>query len=469
MENLSAGTIIFILSVIAVYIVITTLLTFKMRSKSSSEFNNAAKSLPAIVVGVLMMSEFIGTKSTIGTAESAFTHGIASSWSLLAGSIGFFLFAFFLVSRFYNTGHYTISGIVREKFGTSTKVVVSIIMIVSLLVVNLGNYLSGAAAISSILGIPIMACAIITMIISTIYFTFGGMKGVAWITLLHSAFKYAGILLTAFIALYLSGGLKPMQMALPEHYFTWDGTIGTSKIIAWIIGTMGAIFSTQFIIQAITSTKDAKAAKRATIYAGLLFLPLGLAVAIIGVCARYLYPDIDPIYAFPVFMQHMNPILSAIVATSLVASIFVGVSTVALSTTTLLMDDFVLPKMQEVTPEKRMKMTRIIAVIVGIIPLIGVAFAPELLSLSFFTRALRAAIAVVAGMGFFLPLYSSNRGATLGLSLSAIATTVWYLLGDPYGIDNMYIAVVTPMIVMFIDRFIGKPQQKSSSQQTDIV
>ncbi|KQO12422.1 hypothetical protein ASF12_30880 [Paenibacillus sp. Leaf72] len=131
-----------------------------------------------------------------------------------------------------------------------------------------------------------------------------------------------------------------------------------------------ALFSTPFIIQAITSTKDAKAAKRATIYAGLLFLLLAVAVAIIGVCARYLYPDIDPLYAFPVFMQHMHPILSAIVATSLVASIFVGVSTVALSTT--------------------------------------------------------------------------------------LGTTVWYLLDGPFGIDNMYIAVVAPYIVVVIDRWISK-------------
>ncbi|SFE20862.1 solute:Na+ symporter, SSS family [Paenibacillus algorifonticola] len=455
MEKLSSSTIIFILIVIAVYIVITTYLTFKMRSKSNSEFNNAAKSLPALVVGVLLMSEFLGTKSTIGTAESAFKNGFAASWSLFAGAIGFFLFAFFLVTRFYNTGHFTISGIIKEKYGTSTKLVVSVIMILALLLVNLGNYLSGAAAISSILGIPIMTCAIITMIISTIYFTFGGMKGVAWITIIHSTFKYAGILLTAFIALYMAGGLKPMQLELPDYYFTWDGKIGVSTIIAWLIGTMGTIFSTQFIIQAITSTKDAKAAKRATIYAGLLFLPLALAVAVIGVCARYLYPDIDPLYAFPVFMQHMHPILSAIVATSLVASIFVGVSTVALSTTTLVIEDFVVPR-KAMTPEQKMKVTRIASVIIGILPLIGVVFAPDLLTLSFFTRALRASIAVVAGMGFFLPLYSSNRGATIGLSVAALGTTVWYLLDDPFGIDNMYIAVVAPFIVMVIDRLISR-------------
>ncbi len=98
-------------------------------------------------------------------------------------------------------------------------------------------------------------------------------------------------------------------------------------------------------------------------------------------------------------MQHMNPVLSAVVATSLVASIFVGVSTVALATTTLIIDDFYVPKANP-TPEQRMKITRYVSIIIGFIPLLGVALAPELLTLSFFTRALRTSIAVVAAMGF---------------------------------------------------------------------
>ena len=47
---------------------------------------------------------------------------------------------------------------------------------------------------------------------------------------------------------------------------------------------------------------------------------------------------------------------------------------------------------------------------------------------AFFTRALRTSIAVVAAMGFYLPYFNSNRGATIGLTLSGITTTVWYLL-----------------------------------------
>ncbi|GLF86261.1 sodium:solute symporter family protein [Bacillus sp. FSL R5-0654] len=467
MNVLSSSVITFILIVIILYILFTTWLTMRFRSKSNSEFNNAAKSLPAIVVGILLMSEFIGTKSTVGTAESAFTHGLSASWSIVTVAIAFFIFSFFLVGKFYRTGQYTISGIIDQKFGKSTKLVVSVIMIAALLLVNLGNYLSGSAAIASILGLPLMTCAIITAVVSTFYFTFGGMKGVAWVTILHSIVKYAGILITLGVALYLTKGFEPMKQTMPDHFFTWDGTIGWGTIGAWFIGNMGAIFATQFIIQAITSSKSEREAKKSTLYAALLCLPLAIAIGVIGVAAHYLYPDIDPIYAFPVFLQHMNPILSAIVATSLVASIFVGVSTVALATTTLIMDDFYVPKMNP-TPEQRMKITRYVAVLVGIVPLVGVALAPELLSLSFFTRALRTSIAVVAAMGFYLPYFNSNRGATIGLAASGVTTTVWYLLDNPFGIDNMYIAIIIPFLVLVIDRLISPPAKKDQSLKGEL-
>jgi SSS family solute:Na+ symporter len=81
-----------------------------------------------------------------------------------------------------------------------------------------------------------------------------------------------------------------------------------------------------------------------------------------------------------------------------------------------------------------------------------VFFAPGLLQLSFFTRALRLSISIVAVIGFYLPFFSSNRGATLGLLSAAVTTTIWYLAGDPFGFDNMYVALITPPIVIFIEK-----------------
>ncbi len=135
--------------------------------------------MPAFIVGILLMSEYIGAKSTIGTAQAAFESGIAASWSVLGAAIGFPLFGLILVKRIYNTGKITISGAIAEKYGNSTKNIISLIMIYALLLVNVGNYVSGAAAISTVLKVNLPVAAFITAIVSTFYFAFGGMKGVA--------------------------------------------------------------------------------------------------------------------------------------------------------------------------------------------------------------------------------------------------------------------------------------------------
>jgi SSS family solute:Na+ symporter len=105
-------------------------------------------------------------------------------------------------------------------------------------------------------------------------------------------------------------------------------------------------------------------------------------------------------------------------------------------------------------------MSRLLAIPIGFVPLAFVFFFPEVLHLSFFTRAIRLSIAVVAVLGFYLPLFSSNQGTTLGLLCAVLATTAWYAMGDPYGIDNIYIALAAPPIVMALDRLFPKAADK---------
>ncbi|MDT9851736.1 sodium:solute symporter family transporter, partial [Klebsiella pneumoniae] len=187
MNHFTAEDTFIIVGIVIAYILFTTWLTFRIRSKNSGDFMEGSRAMPAFIVGILLMSEYIGAKSTIGTAQAAFESGIAASWSVLGAAIGFPLFGLILVKRIYNTGKITISGAIAEKYGNSTKNIISLIMIYALLLVNVGNYVSGAAAISTVLKVNLPVAAFITAIVSTFYFAFGGMKGVAWVTMLHSA------------------------------------------------------------------------------------------------------------------------------------------------------------------------------------------------------------------------------------------------------------------------------------------
>lgn len=109
-------------------------------------------------------------------------------------------------------------------------------------------------------------------------------------------------------------------------------------------------------------------------------------------------------------------------------------------------------------------MTRRISFVVGFLPLIFVLFVPQILALSFFTRALRLTVSVVALIGIYLPFFNSNRGAIAGMILATVATTVWYLLGNPFGIDNMYVALLTPAVVIVLEKllFPSGPSLKGS-------
>lgn len=438
---------------VIVYIVLTSILAYALRSRTSAQFMVGSKALPAAVIGVLLMSEFIGAKSTVGTAQEAFEKGLAAGWSVHAAAIGFLLLGLIFARRVYSSQQHTISGLVEQRYGNGARIVVSIIMIYALLLVNVGNYVSGAAALSSAIHTNLTVSTFIIAAFSAVYYVFGGLKSIAYVTVLHSFVKLVGIAILVGVAAMLSGGLEPIQRSLPPEYFTWDGLVGPNKIFAWIVGTVGAIFSTQYIVQAIASNRNEGAARSSVLIAAALCLPLGFALGFIGIAARYLYPTQDSLYALPVFIEQMSPGLASVVTVSLVASVLVSVSTVALATTALVMRDFYVP-WRKPDADGELRATRYVALAVGMLPLLCVFFTPHILELSFFTRALRLSIAIVACLGLYLPWLGSPRTAVASLVASGVATTAWYLLGNPYGVDNMYVAAVVPALVLAADRLI---------------
>ncbi|HLZ75187.1 sodium:solute symporter family protein [Phenylobacterium sp.] len=456
-----------IIAGVIVYMVLTSLLAWVLRSKTSAQFMVAGRALPAGVIGVFLMSEFIGANSSVGGSQAAFEKGMAAGWAVVAAAIGFLLLAIGFARTIRESSQVTISGLIEQRFGSTARAVVSVMMIFALLLVNAGNYLSGAAALSPALHLSLTGCAVVIAAASSIYYVFGGLKSTAYVTVLHSLVKVVGIGVIVAVAIALSGGIEPMQRALPVYYFTWDGAVGGSTIIAWIVGTTGAIFSSQFIVQAIAAAQTPKSAQRAAFLASALCLPLGVAIGFIGVAARYLYPTQKSLFALPVFIAHMDTPLATLVTVSLVASVLVSVSTVALGITALIMRDFYVP-WRKPTPEQELSVTRLVGVAVGAAPLVVVLLAPHIQTLSFFTRALRLSITIVALMGVYLPWVRSGRAAVVALVGSGLATTAWYLFGNPFGVDNMYVAAALPALVLLGERLLPrrKPAPNSTTRET---
>lgn len=444
---------------VVIYMGITTWLTVRYRAKTSEDYMVAARSVPALVIGVLMMSEFIAPKSTIGVAQAAFESGMAAAWAVASVSIGFLLFGWGLARRLYDSGEYTISAAIARKYGRSTQLTVSLIMIYALLLVLVAQYVSGAAVLASSFGFSLTTSSLLIAAISTFYCMIGGQKSTAYVSLMHTLFKMLGVLIVLSVALYMSGGVTPVLQKLPPVYFTWDGSIGLTTIFAWTIASIGAIFSTQYIIQAISSLKRPDDVRKACNISALICLPISIALGLIGVTAKYLFPGIKSLYAFPVFLSHMSPFLSALVTVSIIASILVAVGSAVLAISALIVRDFYVP-LRKPSVQTELRISRLLALPIGFLPLLLVFFVPQILHLSFFTRALRLSVSVVAIFAFYLPRFGSNRGATLGLIGATVTTTAWYMMGDPLGIDDIYVALITPATVLLIEWLITGVRQE---------
>jgi SSS family solute:Na+ symporter len=154
----------------------------------------------------------------------------------------------------------------------------------------------------------------------------------------------------------------------------------------------------------------------------------------------------------------MNPWLAGAVSAGLLAVAFVTILACQLGSTALVMKDFYAPLIKP-TERHQIQAVRIVALILGLLPVPFALYIPALLKTVFFARALRASLTVIVLFAFYAPKIGNKAGATAGLILSVLFTTIWFVLKDPFGIDNMYIAVATPLVCMLVGKlFRGQPR-----------
>ena len=425
-------------------------------------FTTGNASFPAILIGFLLMSEFIGTAASVGTAQAAYRYGISAAWNIVALGIGFVLFAIFLARKFKELGENTISGTLQRVYGRPVKVATSVIMIFALQIVAISTYASGGAVLAGLMKIDRTWAIVITGVVATFYVSIGGMRSVIYTNVLHALVKYAGIVVALVFALGRVGGLGALQTRLPAAAFSPDA-VGWAQIGAWLVAGIGAVFSTQYVIQAISTVADGPKARAASFCSALLLVPFGIFAALVGMCAAVLFPHIKSIGAFPSIIGEMDTALASLVVMGLAGSLFGTISALNIGAATLLYEDFYLPLVGRTGEEPgSLLFVRGATLLVGLLPIPLAIFAPNVLQVTFLAKSLRATLAVLVIFAFYAPRFGTPRGALVSISASLVLTIGWFLAGDPFGIDNAYVALVIPLIVMSLAHLLSTARREDA-------
>jgi SSS family solute:Na+ symporter len=403
--------------------------------------------VPAALVGLMLMSEFIGTSASVGTAQEAFKFGISASWNIIALGVGFLFYAYFLAGKYKESGHNTISAVFAEVYGPQTKIATSLVMIFALQIVAVAMYAGGGAILSVLLGVDRTLATVICGIVAVFYVFLGGMRSVVYTNVIHSLVKYAGISVAVCFGLAKVGGLRELQVRLPAEMFSWTN-VGLSQIFAWFIAGVGATFSTQYVIQAINTVETPQKARAASLYTALLMVPFGIATALAGMCSLALYPDIKSINALPALIANMHGVLAGVVAAGLAASLFGSIAAISVATATLLYKDFYSRLTVEGDDRRSLNFIRVTTIVVGLLPIALAIYTPNVLQVTFLAKAIRASLSVLVLLVFYAPNFGTRTGALLSILCSLVATIAWFAMGNPFGIDNAYVALVIPLIIM---------------------
>jgi SSS family solute:Na+ symporter len=433
----------------------------RKHARSSEGITSGGRNYPAYLIGALLLSEFIGSSVSLGTAQKGFELGISAAWNLVALSIGFLLLALVLVKKYKQVGLNTISAILAKTYGEPVRFAASILTIIALNIIAVAMYAGGGAVLAAVLHINKNLAILLVGAITVFYVSMGGMRSVVYTNFVHSAVKYAGVLLATAFALEQTGGIGALKAQLPAMMFN-PVQVGWSQIVAWMIGGIGSIFATQYVIQALVSTDNDKVARRACFYVSSLMIPFGLMAALVGMCSTVLYPGIKSIDAFPALIAHMPAFSASVMVVGLAGALFGGISAGALASATLALKDFYDPFFnKEKDDRKSVRFVRVAIVVAGLLPLVMAMYADKLLMIAFLGKALRATLAVLVLMAFYAPRFGTPKGAFAGVVLSVIATIGWFLAGNPYGIDSSYLALAVPLLCMGISH-LSKPAAPGS-------
>lgn len=413
----------------------------------------AGRSLGFVAVGFVLMSEFLGLGSTVGTAEFAYQHGVGAAWQLVSIAVALVLFAFWLAPRYRSHPETTVSGIVNREYGPVARRLTSAMMIYALLSVGCALYAGGTATLVPLLGVPRWVALVIVAGVTVTYLMLGGMRAVAITNALDAIMILLGTGLTAVVGLSQVGGFSRLHSELDP--FMFDPTsMGWALVIAWFLANIGAIFATQYIVQALASTTDKRTARKASLVGAAAVLPVGFFATTAGMTAAVRFPGANPSQTFGLWAAHTTPLIGGLIVTGVGAAMLGTIGAVTHSSTQLLSADFIPLITRRLglreSGRRALRLARGTNVLLALLPVPFVLFTPKILELVFFARGVRAAIAVVVVSVLFGAKRVHPVAVIAGLALSVIGSTAWYLAGDPWGVDEIYISIGVPILALAV-------------------
>lgn len=234
----------------------------------------------------------LGGSSIIGTLALTYSVGLSGGfWNFCA--VPALVALVFVVPRlFTGLNVTTIPEIFEKRYDKRTRVLVAILHLIGTSLIIAAQNIVASIAISTLTGISFNVALIIATVVFIIYTTAGGLLAVIWTDVFTFVLLIVGMLVTVITLVYKVGGIEQVVNNTPQSFWQFDG-LSLMTVSAWVVMNIFLYTTTQPYIQRVFAARDKSVVKFAYGFTGVSYIVYGALVAILGIIAYILNPNIS--------------------------------------------------------------------------------------------------------------------------------------------------------------------------------
>ena len=426
--------------------------------RGSGDFFVAGRSLgPGLLLATVMAAN-IGAGSTVGAASLGYQFGLSAWWWVGSAAIGTLLLGFWVGPRIYRLaarhGFYTVGDFLEHRYGTAVRGVMTALLWIGTPAILAGQLIALAVVLEIVVGFPRVPALLLGGMVTTTYFTAGGLRGTAWINLVQLVVLVLGFTLALALAIRGVGGWAGLAAAGPslgdDYLNFWDGAGAGWPLLALLAPNF---IVSPGLLQKAYGARDAGSIRLGVGVCGLALLLFAFAPALLGMVARLQHPGlIDPDHALPLLLQSDLPVLvGAIGLGALFVADISSADAILFMLATSMSQDLYRRFVNPEASDRRVLLVARLAAVVGGAVAVGMAVvSPSVVT------PLRIFYSLV-GLSFFVPviagLYTGRAGAPE--VFASIAAGIATDLAVRFATGNAGIGVLTPNLAGLIAAAAG--------------
>lgn len=418
------------------YVLLSLLIGFAVsrRIRTEVDYLVAGRSLGYTLSTFTIFATWFGAETCIGAAGAIYENGLSGG---TADPFGYGLCLLFMGLVFavplWKLRLTTLADLFRQRFSPGVERLAVLMLVPTSMLWAAAQIRAFGQVISASSGLEVSLTITMAAAVVIAYTVFGGLLADAWTDVIQGIALIIG-LFVLFGAFMTGGGAAELAALEPERLDPFGGASFLGILESWSIPVVGSVVAAE-LVSRIIAAKNPTIARRSSLFAGVIYLGIGVVPVTIGLVGFQLLPDLaEPEQILPILaQQYLPPFLYMLFAGALVSAILSTVDSALLVASGLVSHNLIFPLRPALAERAKVRVARGGVVIFGIIAYVAALYAKGVYQLVEEASEFGSAgIFIVVVFGLFTRL----GGVASAYAALVTGIVLWflgaYVLGFPY-------------------------------------